>query len=58
MYILNKILKRLDAIPGNRELDQREIQQELMENGLARRHQVRKYLQIMKRKTCKSSFSI
>jgi hypothetical protein len=40
MYILNKIHKRLDLIPGTRELDQREIQQELMENGLARRHQV------------------
>lgn len=40
MYILNKINKRLGKLRGKRELDQREIQQEFMENGLARRHKV------------------
>lgn len=41
MYLLSRIHRRLDALPGKKELDQREIQQELMENGLPRKHQVR-----------------
>lgn len=40
MYFLNKINKRMGKMRGQRELDQREIQQEFMENGLDSRHQV------------------
>jgi Ca2+-binding EF-hand superfamily protein len=50
MLILNKINKTLGTRRGQREMDQKEILQVFMQNGLARKHQVRRvsqYIQML-----------